>query len=197
MPGRGGWTSSISAGEGLLLAVVVVAVYLVVALLGLARLKRRREAVAVAPPPLVAGEPPDFLASSLSVRIDDDRLDVPGIGKAAGPAAGDGRESDFAGQLAWHELETEVGQLRIEMATLRRELDELRNARVQRRVTSHYAEAAALAERGFDARGVADECGISVAEAELVLAMNRDERIFDDEDDHDGTGYAAAEPAGR
>jgi hypothetical protein len=86
--------------EGLLLAVVVVAVYLVVALLGLARLKRRREAVAVAPPPLVAGEPPDFLASSLSVRIDDDRLDVPGP-----PACGGDGRSPIA-TLAWHELET-------------------------------------------------------------------------------------------
>ena len=51
-----GWMDFIDIGwrEGLLLAVVVVAVYLVVALLGLARLKRRREAVAVAPPSLVA-----------------------------------------------------------------------------------------------------------------------------------------------
>ncbi len=188
--------------EGLLLAIVLVAVYLVVALLGLARLKRRPETVpaampasmsAIMPgaePPLAAGEPPDFLADALSVRIDDDER---GVAPAA-PAIGDGREPDFAGQLAWREIEAEVGQLRMEVAALRRELDELRNERVQRRMAPHYAEAAALAERGFDARGVAEECGISVAEAELVLAMSRDEKTFDDEDDHDGIRYA---PAGR
>lgn len=184
--------------EGLLLAVAVVAVYLVVALLGLARLKRRRESVAVVEPPFIAGEPPDFLASSLSVRIDDDRPDVPGSGKAAGRAAGDGHGSDFAAQLARGELEAEVRQLRADVAALRRELGELRSERTPRRVSPRYEEAAALAERGFDARGVAEECGISVAEAELVLAMNRDEKTFDKEDDHDGIGYqAATEPAGR
>lgn len=182
--------------EGLLLGVVVVAVYLVVALLGLARLKRRREFVVAAEPPLAAFAPP----SAPSARFDDVPTEIPIIEIPDEPTAGASAEphpSDFARHLAAVEVEAEVRQLRADVAALRQELQELKSERTPRRVSPLYAEAAALAERGFDARGVAEECGISVAEAELVLAMNRDEKTFDNEDDHDGTRYAASEPARR
>jgi hypothetical protein len=184
--------------EGLLLAVVVAAVYLVVALLGLARLKRRREFVADAGHPFVVSELPVSQPMSPAVGLENDRRHAPAIEMPVEPTASDRGESDFAHQLAWREIEVTVGQLRAEVASLRQELSELRNEQVQRRISPLYADAAALAGRGFDARGVAEECGISVAEAELVLAMSRDEKKFDNEDDHDGTRYApAAEPAGR
>ena len=57
-----------------------------------------------------------------------------------------------------------------------------------RRISPLYADAAALAQRGFDARGVAEECGISVAEAELVLAMSKDSKDFDIEVDDGADG---------
>lgn len=175
--------------EGLLLAVVVVAVYLVVALLGLARLKRGRDFVAA--DPSLAGLPPHVAPSTASSENAD-----AGLAPSAGST--DSAAADFAHQLAVRELEAEVRRLRADVAALRQDLDELRSERTPRRVSPLYAEAAALAERGFDARGVAEECGISVAEAELVLAMSRDDKTFDNEDDHDGIGYqAAAEPARR
>lgn len=101
----------------------------------------------------------------------------------------------FADQLALSGLEAEVGLLRAELAALRQEVEQLKAAP---HVSPLYAEAMALARRGFDAQGIADECGISVAEAELVLAMSRDGKSLDDEGSHggteddDGTG-----PAGR
>ena len=192
--------------EGLLLAVAVVAVYLVVALLGLARLKRGRDFVVTADSSL-AGLPPHVVPSA---GRDGELEEMPRFGMPAAPAestdaglagsagSANSAAADFAHQLAARELEGEVRQLRADVAALRQELNELRSERTQRRVSPLYAEAAALAERGFDARGVAEECGISVAEAELVLAMSRDEKTFDNEDDHDGIGYAAtAEPARR
>lgn len=187
--------------EGLLLAAVVVAVYLVVALLGLARLKRRHAFVAAAEPPLAAFATPVVpttdpgLEDMPIIQASDEPTQSAGAGSLGAIEAA---STEFARHLAVRELEAEVRRLRAEVAALREDLNELKRERAPRRVSPLYAEAAALAERGFDARGVAEECGISVAEAELVLAMSRDDKTFDNEDDHDGTGYrAAAEPARR
>ncbi len=82
----------------------------------------------------------------------------------------------FAEHLAVTELAAEVKQLREELRALRDEVAAIKEAP---RVSPLYADAAELARRGFDARGVAAECGISVAEAELVLALSRGDRDFD------------------
>lgn len=163
-----GWRGAV------LLAVVLVAIYLMVSLLGLARLRRRRRRAPAGPAPAVVPE--------AAVPTEPELSDT--VAAARPPAVTP--EPDFAfaaelsAQLAKTELEAEVRQLKIELAALRQELAELK---VSRRVSPLYAEAAALAQRGFDARGVAEECGISVAEAELVLAMSRDSTEFDREVD--------------
>jgi hypothetical protein len=78
---------------------------------------------------------------------------------------------------------------------LRAEMSELKAAR---RVSPLYAEAVALARRGFDARGIAAECGISVAEAELVQAMSDGGKNFDGEVDDGGSGQGEPiKPSGR
>ncbi|MDP2751742.1 MAG: DUF2802 domain-containing protein [Rhodocyclaceae bacterium] len=77
----------------------------------------------------------------------------------------------FADRLAEKiESADEIVKLRDEVGRLRREVADLR---VARRVSSQYSEAMALAQRGYDARGIAAECGISVGEAELVAALGR------------------------
>ena len=170
--------------DATLLVAVLAAIYLVVSLLGLARLRRRREAVAAATAtastagqaapavaPLMAAEP--MVATDTDVPTDI--APVPSVAFAA----------ELSVQVAKTELEAEVRQLRVELAALR---DELAEIKATRRVSPLYAEAAALAQRGFDARGVAEECGISVAEAELVLAMSRDSRDFDKEVDDGAHG---------
>jgi hypothetical protein len=156
--------------DAILLVAVAAAIYLVVSLLGLVRLRRRPEAaLAVAPP---GPGPTEAAASPLAAERS---------GGADGPALSSpapGFEAELAAQVTRTALEAEVRQLRVELAALREELAEIK---AMRRVSPLYAEAAALAQRGFDARGVAAECGISVAEAELVLAMSRDSRDFDKE----------------
>lgn len=146
--------------DGLLLAAGLVAVYLVVSVLHLIQLRRRRPTLSFVP---AAPAAPTAAAAA----------------DAPAPAA------PFAEHLARTGLEAEVARLREEVAALR---DELAAVRAAPRVSPLYTEAMALARRGFDARGIAHECGISVAEAELVLAMSCDNRSFDDEVDHGGNG---------
>lgn len=183
--------------EWMILAAVVAGVYLVVALMALARLRRR-------PPSAPAIEPSalDEPGPAFKPVTPGKTWDHPFLTPAPLPApievdvVMDELSSDpqpvspFAATLGMTELEAEVRLLRAEVAAMRQELGILKEAR---RVSPLYADAAALAHRGFDARGVAEECGISVAEAELVLAMSRDEKMFDSEveDGADGNGHDA------
>jgi hypothetical protein len=106
--------------------------------------------------------------------------------EAPSPAA-EPEAAAFAGQLAGQlsiarlqaeleDLRDEVGRLRREAEQQRAELDGLRaeldGQRQPRPVSPFYGEAMALAQRGYDALGIAEECGISVSEAELLLAMS-------------------------
>jgi hypothetical protein len=198
-----------SAGFGwreLILAVAMAAgIYLVIALMALARMRQRKavpepvpkgtydasaafvpqpqRARSVAPSmsmPSAVDTPP--VLTELEFDMDERRSADPIVPPA----------SPFAATLVLTELENEVRHLRAEVASLRQELADVRDAR---RISPLYADAAALAHRGFDARGVAEECGISVAEAELVMAMSRDDKDFDSEveDDADGRKQGTAD----
>lgn len=146
---------------GILLLAAVVAAYLLLALLKLFRL-RRKPATAVAEQPAVLQPESPAVAVTPAPQTIPEPVPV------------------FREQLAWSSLEAEVRQLRGELAALQAQVEALK---VSRRVSPMYADALDLARRGFDARGVAEECGISVAEAELVLAMSRDSTEFDREVD--------------
>ena len=67
-------------------------------------------------------------------------------------------------------VEAELEQMRAEIAALREELVKLKSARM---MSPQYADAVTLSEQGADARTIAERCGISVGEAELVLALTR------------------------
>lgn len=197
--------------EVLVVALAIAGIYLVVALMGLWRMRPRRPPVW----PAAAGLA-DPLVPPLEPRLREaptkpgDRpaqelveIDVAGLQSGMQPYAADRaapelveidlgpapaaevrprpREAategpSFAEHLAVTELAAEVRQLREELRTLREEVAAIKEAP---RVSPLYADAAELARRGFDARGVAAECGISVAEAELVLALSRSDRDFD------------------
>ncbi|MDP1653007.1 MAG: DUF2802 domain-containing protein [Rhodocyclaceae bacterium] len=83
----------------------------------------------------------------------------------------------FAERLANSEMEVEIRRLSKEMQAMRAELEELRAAR---HVSPHYAEAMELSQRGLTAQDVADRLGISLGEAELVHALSRGDRNFDE-----------------
>lgn len=67
-------------------------------------------------------------------------------------------------------LEQSLSQVRTEVAALREAVAELKTARD---TPSQYNEAIALASRGGSAQQIAESCGISLAEAELVQALRQ------------------------
>ncbi len=74
-------------------------------------------------------------------------------------------------------LEASNTELREEVASLRESLGAdiaaLRNARS---VSPQYGEAVVLAQRGLETDAIAERCGISISEAELVAALARGAR---------------------
>ena len=76
----------------------------------------------------------------------------------------------FATQQFMRGVEGELEEMRRELAELREEVGRLK---ASRQTAPHYTEAMTLAEGGADAQTVAARCGISLAEAELVLALSR------------------------
>lgn len=104
--------------------------------------------------------------------------------------------AEFARELARTSVEMEMQQLRRESASLRDEVislrEELSGLRAARNVSPLYSEAMALAQRGVPADGIAGQCGISLAEAELVAALARGqstEEPFEITEDQNG-GYS-------
>lgn len=71
----------------------------------------------------------------------------------------------------------ELKQLREEVVTLRESLQsmktELDRLKASSAVSPLYSEAVGMAQHGLNAEGIADRCGISIAEAELVAALVR------------------------
>lgn len=90
---------------------------------------------------------------------------------------------DFANQLARssleRSLEAEVGHLRQETQQLRAEVThlalEVRQLKIVHNTSPMYAEAVTLAQQGVSTADIADRCGISLGEAELVAALAQSE----------------------
>lgn len=74
----------------------------------------------------------------------------------------------------------EYDALRDEVAQLREQLremqDELLTLKVTRNISPQYAEALGMAQRGQAASDIAQQCDISIGEAELVLALQQQHR---------------------
>lgn len=165
----------------LICALAVAAVYMLVLLLRLIRIKRRqRPASGEAPQEINDIFRPDPMTSSLLVKAGR----VP-------PAETRAERQDqysplFGEQLYRSGVEAELQQLRDEVAELKETIAKLNAAR---RVSPQYNEAMHLAQRGMDEQGIANQCGISIGEAELVLALSRNKQEYDD---HDGKNNGTA-----
>lgn len=76
-------------------------------------------------------------------------------------------------------LELEVSHLRKETQQLRAEVTqlavELRQLKIVHNTSPMYAEAVTLAQQGLSTADIADRCGISLGEAELVAALAQSE----------------------
>jgi len=79
------------------------------------------------------------------------------------------------------DLQSQQSKLVKEVARLREELSAVRAAS---RVAPAYAEAVSMVQSGLDAQAIAERCGISVAEAELVRALS-EQRDQEDEGQQD------------
>lgn len=151
----------------IILAVVLVAVYLLVSLLRLSQVGRRHKShdarPAAAP---IEAEPAGPPSPS----------DAP---DAAVHVAATGAPPSFEAQLRRTSLENEVQQLRQEVAELKSALEQVK---ASRRVSPQYNEAMLLAQRGVNAQVIADQCAISIGEAELVAALSRNRQEYEDYD---------------
>lgn len=78
--------------------------------------------------------------------------------------------TQFGQQMVKTGIEAELAELRGEIAALKEEVSLLKAAR---NVSPQYGEAVALAQKGMAAQQIAERCGISVAEAEMVCALSR------------------------
>lgn len=160
---------------------VLVAVYVAVTMLRLLKLRRRK------PEPVESFTPVlPRVDLELDAEDDDEPQEALVYSRPVPPPpapAPPPEPPSFDAELGRSQLEREVRQLRDEVAALREELTELKAAS---RVSPQYADAMALAQRGLTAQDVADRCGISLAEAELVWALARGPQDMEQEDEYGG-----------
>lgn len=153
------------AREVIWLLIAVLAVYVVMQLLRLRRASASEPAAQESAP---GAPPPDEEAGdAVPVAARDEVRE---------------RAERIALELEVQQLRRDIGQIRTEIDTQRREMgrvagelvelrDTVAGVEATQRVSPQYNEAVMLARRGLSAEAVAERCGISVAEAALVRSM--------------------------
>ena len=173
----------------LIALVVLLALYVVVAFLRIRRLKQRGKSVTNAVEPFVA----QTAVAAYKAVQQPDSSDVPvALATEPEPLAAPSQAAfpwnepppEIPGQRQIEDLEREVLQLRKEVGGLRAEVlvlreeqrRETKQAQVTQNVSPLYSDAMQMAMQGHDAATVSQHCGISRAEAELVVSLvrNRD-----------------------
>lgn len=89
------------------------------------------------------------------------------------PLSAPARPEPAPATLPGYDAGPEFARLQREIERLREDVERLKAAR---NVSPQYHDALSLAQQGLDADAVAERCGISVAEAELVCALARGEK---------------------
>jgi hypothetical protein len=197
---------NLSLRDALIALVVLLALYLIVAFLRIRRLKRRKAGVAAPSPVAVqtavaayaAVQEPELKTEPEPARPDSRKREPEPLAapsEAAFPWNEPPGETALLRQVALLEseiaqLRKEVGGLRAEVLILREEQQRVMNVaaelpavdvveevvEVTSSVSPLYNEAMQFALQGLDAAAISQSCGISRAEAELVVALvrNRD-----------------------
>lgn len=177
--------------EALIAVVALLVVYILISFLRIGRLKNRaiqaqNPAPHVAPAAVAAYTAVQEVANPLPKPVDEAPV-APAL-----PEEKRERERSFA----WNEppevsvdarrievLEQEVAQLRREIGSLLAEVQTLRDeqrrelskVQVAQNASPYYSDAMQLALQGQDAAGISQFCGISRAEADLVVALARNQ----------------------
>ncbi|MFA7267717.1 MAG: DUF2802 domain-containing protein [Sterolibacterium sp.] len=158
-------------------AVAVVAVFLLVSLAGLVQIKLRQRAKERTL--TLDGDEVYWIAPEQSAAAEAEETEevLPESWRA--PLMQDQPPSQFGEQLFRTGVEAELQQLRSELAGIKENMAQLKAAR---RVSPQYNEAMLLAQRGMGAHDIAETCGISMGEAELVLSLSRNKQEYEDHD---------------
>jgi hypothetical protein len=139
--------------------------------------------------PVTAAAPAGIAPAEVEIVSPDQAMPLPVQSVPQAP-----RAAGFGEYLAEHlvrsEMEMEVQRMRTEMERMRTEVEALR---ASRNVSPQYAEAMELAQRGMTAQNMADQLGISLAEAELVRALSRSDGNFDEGEQYGAEGNAEHE----
>lgn len=94
------------------------------------------------------------------------------------PAEPDASAFGFDALLEVRQMRHLIDEMRFTLQDQRRDIDALRETlaelRAANQVSPAYSEAVALAQRGYEAHAIAERCGISVAEAQLVRSLSAD-----------------------
>lgn len=188
----GRWRATVMEGiaigwrEGILFLLVLAVLYVIVTVLRLTRVGQRRSARPAVEPgelwvPSILSDEPERVAPPAAPAVPEEPAAPAAPAAAALSPAPTAHTAGFGEHLAEHlarsEMEMEVQRMRTEMERMRAEMEELR---VARHVSPQYAEAMELAQRGLTAQDMADQLGISLAEAELVQALSRSDGNFDE-----------------
>jgi len=178
--------------DAILFVVALAAVYLVFMLLRLTQVGRRKSAA-----PVVVADDPAQTAGQDNEDDGDNEEDWLPPQVYAKPRMAVEPAQAFDTHLLRSAMEAEIQALKAETARLADELarqrEEMENLKAARHVAPQYSEAMTLAQNGHEAGAIANRCGISIGEAELVAALARNVNL--NEDDHVGiTDYP---PSGR
>ena len=177
--------SNLGWREGLIAIIAVLVVYVMVVLLRMYRLRHKSEA-ALAPLPMTAASA--LAAYGAVQQAPEDSMPsepVPALGTPEyqfpwnePPESTPERERLDALEMKFSRLSRDVSALREEVVRLR-ELAKKQEAvtpPMTQVIAPEYSEAMQLALQDHDAASIAQQCGISRAEADLVVALvrNRD-----------------------
>ncbi|MBC9072601.1 DUF2802 domain-containing protein [Thauera sp. CAU 1555] len=177
------------------LLLLLVAVLLAYALWQLLHALRNRRREARPPTPAVVATDEDAEADDGDELDDGDEVDESAFNYAPVPrpdapvaaaavAASEGEQERFQQELELQQLRRDIARLQAQHAVQQREIADLNDALTALReqfeanlagqgVSPEYNEALVFARRGLEADAIAERCGISVAEAELVRSMTR------------------------
>lgn len=123
---------------------------------------------------IVGGE---ALRTSSSVSFDSsEALESARLPRVRKPVEPDAAEFGFDALLEVRQMHTVVAELRARLDKQELEIGSFKEALAELRAASQvsplYGEAVALARRGYDTEAIAERCGISVAEAEMVRSLS-------------------------
>jgi hypothetical protein len=174
--------ANLSWREALIAIVALLVLYVLVVFWRISRIKRGQVSVA---PPVPLGAKSAVAAYSAvqdpEARIEPEPLAAP----SEAPFPWNEPPPAAPGQAAIDALEREVAQLRKEVGSLRAEVMVLREEKqraltqvnVAPSVSPLYSDAMQMALQGHDAATISQHCGISRAEADLVIALGKNKDI--------------------